>query len=234
MKFMSVAYYINNKSVEIATRKFNQLLLELGSRRDNTFLVSELGGDNFKLLVLMCHKHHLIDDSVSGVVLSVEPNNIISWGVNHLINSSMREIRENLDTFFPAITEKNKYLALSLMSLPNNDQFAKVIEEHIESFPKISQTIKDGKYKQLQSLSMYEQLIVAYMLCNQLSNELDQGIKKNVQSVAKALDHFNDEIILLSVRLFIGIERLIQHALDDDDVFEPILYRINKVVTETI
>jgi hypothetical protein len=231
MKFAST-YQINKKSIETATRKFNLLLLELGTRKENTFVGSGLGGDNFKLLVLMCHKHYLIDDSISGIVLGVEPNNIISWGVDHLINSDMRTIREDLDTFFPVITEKHKYLALSLMSLPNNDQFAKVIADHIASFPKIGQTIKDGKYKQLHSLNMYEQLMVAYMLCNQLASELDQGIKKNVQSVARALDHFNDEVILLSVRLFIGIERLVHHDLDEDEVFYPVLNRINKVVTE--
>jgi len=62
-----------------------------------------------------------------------------------------------------------------------------------------------------------------------LSAHLDRGDTSLVQPMGAALDSFPMEIILMSVRKYVQIDRLVRFDLDEDPVFSKMLYRINKV-----
>jgi len=214
----------------LAIHKFNQIFMELGVRKDNEHIGSGLGGNNFQILTLLTCKHHLVDESATGTIIQLRFTNHMYWGINHLADDDLRTIRQNIDIFFPEIPEKAKLMALSLQALPKNANFIQVVEDHLREFPKVANVIRDGKYKHVNRLSTHEQLMVAYILCVRLAGELDKGIKKNIQMVGQALDNFSDEIILMSVRQFIQIQRLVKFNLDDDAIFGPMLTRICNTV----
>lgn len=104
------------------------------------------------------------------------------------------------------------------------------LEKYKEQFPKLNACLAGGCYQVSKSLSNTDKLILASIMCQDLAEDLDRGSKAKVHAIGAALLDFSPEIILLSVRLHIQIDRLVKHDLDEDPVFLKVLQAVNRYV----
>lgn len=210
-----------------AKARFDWLLTELGVRDTNEHVGTGLGGNNFQLLVLMCFEHRLVDDKKT--TIQVEKNHI-NWGAKWFTDTKKKEIRWHLDEIFPAIKEKKKYLAVAMEALSGSGMLRDKVIQHSEQFPRLVKVLEGKTYRFPRGLSGIDQLILAFCMCQELSDHLDREDLSLVQPIGEALSEFPLEVILLSVRRFVGIERLVKWNLDEDPIFGKMLTKVNKVV----
>src|SRR5271165_2281443 len=142
MDFIYIDPSIRQNKVAAASRKFQQIILELGIRETNQHVGSGLGGNNFQLLTLMNLKHSL----VKRTTIQAE-DNTVRWGAKFLQETTLANIRRQLDAKFPSILEKNKYLALSLQIMtdyPNalREGFVK----HQDHFPQLAKALEGRNF----------------------------------------------------------------------------------------
>jgi hypothetical protein len=211
-----------------AHKRLTQLFLELGTRKDNPFLGSGLGGNNFQLLVLLGLSHTVTTESV-GIDVS---ENGVTWGIEYLQKTGLIQLRHDLDLIFEEeIKEQYKYLALSISTLVGSeDRMLESFQQNRNQFPKVDQVLSQGRYGAIEKLTHQEELILGYLLCIKLAKELDQGDTKNVSSVGNVLNQLSSETILMSVRQFIQIGRLVKFDLDEHPIWENMLNKVNKEV----
>lgn len=126
---------------------------------------------------------------------------LIQWGSHWFLSASRKEIRHELDVALPI----QKYTPLETIQ---NDQ----------------------RYSLGPNVSRWTVLLYAFEMCRKLADELDRGDESNVQVTALSLYGFPMETVLLSVRRFIQIERLVRHNLDEHPDFGKILNKINRSV----
>lgn len=214
-------------------RQFDRTLIDLGVRKNNEHVGSGMGGDNFQLLVLMSLKHSLAcNHQQSSPLVFVSSNKIISWNSSWLKGSSLKTIREELNILFPNISEEYKYLGMMCEALGANSSLRTCVQQYQEHFPNLAGSLEGKYFYNSTKLSNIEQLIQAYVMCQELAYHLDRGDTSLIQPMGGHLSQFPPEIILMSVRKFIQIERLVRHNLDEDPVFGPILNRINSLVDD--
>lgn len=226
MQFSNIVGNISDKNYLAAKKQFTKLILELGIRKGNGWIGSGLGGNNFQLLVLMSLSHTLTARSVN---IEVSDQGVV-WGAKFLRTTKMKNIRHELDQAFPKIKEKFKYDALVIESLVKSETFHKKFVEHEEEFPNVSKAFNKGKFVDPEGLNDMEKLILSYLLCSQLAWELDNEIEVSIGPVGRVLDKMPPEIILMSVRQFIQINRLIKHNLDEHPDFSKPIDRVNRLV----
>jgi hypothetical protein len=198
-----------------ANVRLTKLAIELGTRKNNQHIGSGIGGNNFQLLTLLSFRHVLTHESIKVKFVGKE----IHWNSNYLRHSKLRKIRNDLNIAFDSLKEKHKYMALALDALPKSANFADVYEQQVMHFPKIEKIFHYGKYENILNLSLVEQLIASYLMCMKLAEQLDCGDSTNVENAGRVLYKLPEEIVVMSVRQFIGIERLIKHNLDEDPIF---------------
>lgn len=227
MDFSNVDGKLTVMEHKAARARFDWLLTELGIRDTNEHVGTGLGGNNFQLLVLMCFEHRLVHDKK--ITIQVEKDHI-KWGAPWLTDTKKKEIRWYLNEIFPAIKEKKKYLAVAMEALSGSGMLRDKIIQHSEQFPRLVRALEGKTYRFQRGLSGIDQLILAFVMCQELSDHLDQDDTSLVQPIGAALADFPMEVILLSVRRFVGIERLVKWNLDEDPVFGKMLTRINRVV----
>jgi hypothetical protein len=226
MKFSHIDARLTPQEVEAAKYRFNWLLTELGLRESNYHVGTGLGGNNFQLMVLLSFKHTLVKRNVD---IQVDDKRV-AWSADWLINTPKRTIRSKLDETFYLIAEKHKYLAIALAEVADSFSMKDTVRKYPEQFPQLLRAISNKDYSFDKDMPYTDQLIVACIMCQELSARLDAGDRSTVQSTGSALNDFPTEIILLSVRRHIQIERLVRHNLDEDPVFMKTLMRVNKVV----
>lgn len=144
MKFSKIVSSVPFEARQRAQLRFTQLLSELATRKNNEFIGSGLGGNNFQLLVLMTLSHTL----GHGTGISVKPDGIV-WGENLLTTGTLKQIRYVLDAEFPNIREKHKYIAFLMDSLTKSEDFMTHYEENKDHFPKIDKAFSTGKYSKM-------------------------------------------------------------------------------------
>jgi hypothetical protein len=125
----------------------------------------------------------------------------VQWGEIWLRRAKRRDIRMELDTTLP---------------VPKT-----------ATFDDIRQDARFALGPNAANLNLYT---FAVKLCADLASELDKGDDSNVRATALALSGFPMEIVLVSVRRYIQIGRLVKHNLDEHQDFGKILSTINKVV----
>ncbi len=125
---------------------------------------------------------------------------LMRWGSDFLLQSRRRDIRHELDIKLPIA----KYTQLDPRTDPRFSLGPNIAQVHL--------------------------LMFANKLCADLASELDRGDETNVTAVGMALVGFPMEIILMSVRRYIQIERLVKFNLDEHPAWEKVLSRVNKEV----
>ncbi len=225
MNFSHIDTRLNHQQAKDATQRFTSIITELGIRKDNEHVGSGLGGNNFQLLVLLNLKHTLVKRNIT--IKATDGG--IAWSAEWLTKTSLRDIRKELDKAFADIKEQHKYLAIALEPLANSFNMRAVVLQHRSDFPELVKAL-EGKTYTLATLSYLEQMILACVLCQDVSCRLDNGDTSTMQAIGSALYDFPTEIILLSIRRFIQIERLVRYNMDEDPVFMKTLNKVNNVV----
>jgi hypothetical protein len=229
VNFNHIDHSIQYGRVKVAKEKFWQLTTELGLRETNYHVGSGLGGNNFQLVTLMNLQHELSSDDIT---IEVKSDRIV-WGAKWLAKAARKTVRFELDAKFPTILEKHKYLTLALQILADNpDSLREGFAKHKEHFPKLMRALNDKSFVFDPSMSGLEKLVMAYIVCQDLAVELDRGAGTftKVSAAAAVLIQFPPEIILLSVRRYIQIERLVRHNLDEHPDFLKVLNNVTRIV----
>lgn len=225
MNFSHIDTRLNHQEAKDAIQRFNSIITELGVRTDNEHVGSGLGGNNFQLLVLLNLKHTLVKRDIT--IKTTDSG--VAWNAEWLAKTPLKDIRKELDKAFVDIKEQHKYLAIALESLAYSNNMRAVVLQHRTDFPELVNAL-EGKTYTLAKLSCLEQMILACVLCQDLSYRLDRGDSSTVQAIGSALYDFPTEMILLSIRRYVQIERLIRYNLDEDPVFWKTLKKVNDIV----
>jgi hypothetical protein len=228
MNFAHVDSRLTFQKVRLAQEKFDWLLVELGVREDNSHVGTGLGGNNLQLVTLMGFAHNLVKRPIDVRV----DDKRMTWGVDWFLSASKKQVRARLDQVFETIDEQHKYLAAALTDLTKPNMMAIPTAEHKQRFPQLIKALESKNYRLNPALTMVEQLVLACVMCHELSLRLDKGDTSLVSSVGKALYDFPYEIILLSVRKYVGIERLIRFDLDEYPAWAKTLDSINRIVCD--
>jgi len=220
---------VNADTITKGSRMFKQIMLELCIRESNNCVGSGLGGNNFQAYALMDMSHTLLEDTTTK--LSVQGKEM-QWNLNWLATAKAAEVRQELNQVFDSMPEHHKLKACAMLALMRAGNLRQTFQEHKDQFPKLKTFIDKGYYSDLLSdkLSIADKLIVACILCQELAAELDANNEANVDKVGGALSDMPDIVILLSVRLFIQIGRLIKFNLDERSTWAPWLMNINRSV----
>jgi hypothetical protein len=226
MKFNHVDGRLTVLEAAQADGKFQRLTLELGLREDNYHVGSGLGGNNFQLLTLMALDHNLVKRPISVQVDGTR----MAWSGSWLNETPMKSLRAQLDRAFPTIEEHFKYQAVALNDLSKTNSMRDTVVKYPDQFPHLMLALHGKGYRLRPGSSYIEQYIMACIMCQELSSQLDQGDRSLIQPMGHAMADFPMEIVLLSVRKYVTLERLVQHNLDEDAVFGKVLSRINKAV----
>lgn len=229
MKFSHVDGRLTVQELRSAKDKFTWLLTELGVREDNYYVGTGLGGNNLQLVTLMGFTHTLVKRPID---IRVDGKRI-AWGAEWLISATKKQVRARLDQVFKTIDEQHKYLAAALTDLTRANTTTAPSAEHRQRFPQLVQALENKNYRLNPALTMVEQLVLACVMCHELSLRLDKNDRSLVASVGKALYDFPYEIILVSVRRYVGLERLVHHDLDEHPDWTKTLSNINKVVDDS-
>lgn len=227
MDFAHVDGKLTVMKFKAAKEKFAWLTTELGVREDNGHVGTGLGGNNFQLMVLMGFDQHLVDDNKIDIEVHKDH---LAWGAKWFLDAKKKDIRHQLDKVFPAIKEKKKYLAVALEALSHTANLREEVIKYSEHFPRLIKAIEGRSFKFNGGLTNIDQLLLAFVMCQELSAHLDRDDMSLVQPIAEAMTEFPLEVILLSVRRFVGIERMVKFNLDEDRIFGKMLTRVNRAV----
>jgi hypothetical protein len=180
----------------------------------------------------MSLKHRLVNSS--SVSIDVNDKEIV-WGSKFLLTNRPRDIRRKLDEVFPAIQEHHKVIAATIEGLLRNPSayYGNYLERKY-SFPSLAAYLNDGEYVHSANMSHHDQLMMALFITHDLARDLDDGIKNKVDRAGRALQQFDDEVVLLSVRMNINIDRIINHDLDLHKEWQPMIYGINDKIDYTV
>lgn len=228
MKFNSTPTSLSQEKIKQAQSRFYRLTLELGIRENNEYVGSGLGGNNFQLMVLLGLHHHLINSTKTEMRVQ---EGRMCWSYQFFMDNGMKTIRKKLDAIFPAIVEKNKVMALAMQSISNDpSSLCKTCNTYYHNFPSLVQLIENRTYTHDPLLTHQEAFILATLMTAKLASDLDRGDESLVEIVGKALQNFTWEIVLLTVRRNIQIDRLVRYNLDEHPTWAKLLSDINKGV----
>lgn len=227
MKFSHIDPKLSVGQVKIAAGRFERMMVELGIRESNYHVGTGLGGNNFQLVTLMNLEHHLVD---SLVPIKAKAGKVF-WSVRFLVDAKYVDIRHELDKRFPDILEKNKYMTMILQIIADYPEALRQgFEKYQAHFPKLVSALSAKVFQFDPGMSNWEKLIAAFVLCQDLAKSLDKGETDKIKPVGLALIQFPPEIILLSVRRYIQIDRLVSHNLDEHPEFAPVLLKVTRIV----
>lgn len=230
MKFRHVPSGMSEADSKSYQGRFLQLTTELGIRHTNQHIGSGLGGNNFQLLVLMGLQHRLVDSRHIQIRITKTG---ISWGTEFL-SQPMKNIRWRLDEAFPAIQAKHKVLAATIEgTLWHPRSYYGSILEKMQCFPGLANYMEGGEYLHDPTMGLHEQLLMAMFITANQAVMLDRNDVSRLPASGRAINNFCPEIILLSVRMNIGIERLIHFNMDEHKQWIPVLEKVNNAVEES-
>lgn len=221
MKFNSIKANIASAIVKQCQDKLTDLAIDLSVRETNCHVGSGLGGNNFQVLTMFGMNHSLCNRDIS---IDIEDDAFI-WGSKFLTNSSLVSIRHTLDKTFDNIKDFNKLMPIMFL---NESNIHKTLKAYENNFPYLKDIFDGNVCVDLKNISLNQQIIIAFIITSKLANELDNNITKNIASVGLTLAHFTPEVILLAVRKYIGIERLIKFDIDELPSWENTLGSVNR------
>lgn len=223
MEFQYIDDDLSYSQVESLKGKLRYLSIDLGINETNTYCCSGLGGNNFLLLMLMSMDIDLISSTDSIKFF----NGQISFGADWFENSSIIDIRKELDKVSKSFLESQKYISILLESIVNSNSLIETIKKYGNEFPTILSCLDNKNYKfDSDKMSEFDKLVVAFTLCQELSIDLDNNNLSKIDLISSALLDFNTAIILLSVRRYIGLSRIIKFNLDERPIFNKLLTKV--------
>lgn len=227
MKLHSVPTDLPEHELHGCKSQFQRLTLELGIRDNNYHVGSGLGGNNFQLLTLMGLEHRLVRSHHVQIRIT---DRGVSWGSDFLLQP-MKKIRSRLDEAFPAIQQKHKVIAAAIEGmLQHPGSYYGSMLERKGSFPGLMAYLANEEYRHDPSMPLHEQLIMAMVITANLAAQLDRGDTSRIAAAGRAISNFCGEIILLSVRRNIQIDRLVRFDLDEHPTWEGVLTKINREI----
>lgn len=123
---------IGNKTKRLAVlaqQKFQQLMLELALNNNNIIVGSGLGGNNEQLKSMM-HMYHTLSGAKNRKILFYAKKPKMYWGDAWLAESSMKDIRQELDRVFSQISPSEIDFVHS-MNTPNSMLYNKACESTV-------------------------------------------------------------------------------------------------------
>lgn len=223
MQFTSIKANLASATVKQCQEKLTTLVMELACRKDNYHVGSGRGGNNFQMLALLGMEHHLSNADIS---IASKKNKFI-WGTDFILDNSISSIRKELDKAFEKVEEHGKLMALMFLS-PTN--IAEVFNSYEDNFPILKDIFSNKRSGDFKNFAPYQQITIAFIMCAKYSFELDNKIKTNTKTVGQSLATLSPEVILLAIRKYIGIERIVNHSLDEHPSWENIFTSINRRV----
>lgn len=223
MKFTSVKANLATSITNQCQDKLTSLAIELATRKDNCHVGSGLGGNNFQMLALLGMEHHLTNADIS---IASKKNKFI-WGTDFLLDNSIFSIRKELDRAFEKVEEHNKLVSLMFLSPANINE---VFNSYEDNFPILKDIFSGKRRGDFSKLSPHQQITIAFIMCAKYSFELDNKIKTNTETVGYSLGTLSPEIVLLAIRKYIGLERIITNDLDEQRSWKHIFSNINRRV----
>lgn len=224
MKFTSTKANIATYLLHQCQEKLTALALELSIRKDNQHVGSGLGGNNFQMLSLLGMDHHLSTDPNESIRAK---DNCFIWGSKFLLNNSIYNIRKELDKAFVNLKEHNKLTALMLMSPANIHETYLAYEDNFPILKDIFSGKRSGDFK---DYSPTQQIIIAFIMCAKYAFELDNNIQTATKTVGETICTFAPEVILLAVRKYICIDRIVKHNLDENSSWKNMFATINRKI----
>ena len=227
MKFDYISQLAPLDLVSLVKDKISSIFLELGTREDNHHVGSGRGGNGLQLLCLMDMRHILTGCEFNKV--RIDPiNQEVIWGAPWVKTSSRASLRTALDNSFDELWETHPKFIEKIRQL--NDVYSSrninnYISRNADKFPKLSAESVDPK-----KCSPTEQLLLASSICQDLAHDLDVGNTDFVSEAGEMMSIFPAEIILMSIRQHIQIDRLVKHNLDEHPAWRNLLGRINRRV----
>ena len=206
MMFKSVSD-VDAETVVRCEKSLHVLLLDLSLRPDNEQVGSGGGGNEEQFMAIMQAENNL-DSSIENVEVKLDE---LFWSPTFL-KSSIVELRKVLNG--KAMPGKFKELK-DVMSL-YGDATSEV------------EKIWAGKIVDLSVFNRMNQLHIISCLFVKMRDDLDAtGITPGIINLGKFLQDVSAEFILMPMRQFIGLERLVRHNFDEDEAFQKITRKVD-------
>lgn len=114
-------------------------------------------------------------------------------------------------------------------------KYSNYYEHYLELLPMV-EDIYAGKnvYSKYNAMEPSKQVITAMIVCARFAAQLDEQKGKDVPAsapaVGKFLNKISNEMVLISVRSQVQLDRLVKFSLDDQPEWAPIFERIQKAI----
>ena len=218
---VTVSAGISQFDEQEARKKFKQLMLYLGIRTNNYHVANGQGGNNWLLCLLAEYDHMLVSDSIR----PRRTDGKMTWGVGWLKETPLGKMREELDAIMDS---QPRHIVMS-MFLNHNGRLHDAFPHHKALMPDVDCWLQG--FPLTRELSWQEQLLAACLLCEDTAEAIDKNKVVDSTKLAKLIT-LPEEILLLSIRWKIQIDRLIRANLDEDPILGPVLSKIKKAVND--
>jgi len=223
MKFNLIKGNLSERIVKQAQEKLTALALDLSVREDNSHVGSGLGGNNFQMFTMIGMQHLLSNKNIS---IEIKDSSFV-WGSEFLINNSLVNIRAALDKAFLKISDYDKLMSLTFLNVSNINGTYSAYEEN---FPILKDIFYGKQAADFKKIPPQQQIIIAFIICAKYSFELDNDVVSNTATVGESLSTFTPEVILLAVRKYIGINRIVKFNLDEHKSWDHMFARVNNSI----
>ena len=192
--------------------KFNQLLIDLSVSKNNKYGCSHIGGNEWQITTLMQMKHNLVEFSEVDLCGSS-----INWGTDFLLSNSFIDIRNRLNILMKDVAPD---LALNGVVLSVNYNNIKSI------FDKCSLSNNSLPTFIMKDYSISNQMIITSIACLVLAEELDAGMKPDLEKFSELLIEAPPYILLLAFKKYLRVERFLKYHLDEDTNFRKLIHKV--------
>lgn len=192
---------------KLVEQKLTPVLLELCARKDNKHIGTGLGGNENQALAAICFPHVIVE-SDRDYVAAFRFNQFV-WNATQVNKLNKKDIRLSLNDLFkeiePLVEKIKNYI-------DNNVSLEEFGSEAVDNFNK------------------YQSAVSALISLNE---KLDNNnyIDHDVEAVGSFLHSLPETIVLLAVRQYVTIDRMVKHDLDSYTVFGDCINKITKLVS---
>jgi len=185
---------LSQDQIVSAQRKITAVIAWLATREDNfhTIKGTNLGGNELELVQSLFLDHVITSETDLKIKID---NNKIYYDCNWIIGSEYKDIRLALST---ALKNENNQLVLDVIDILKSKSISANIETYLGKFPKA-----------------VDQLLSVCSICQEFASKLDNNDLTGVELFFRVMLDFPIEISIISMRKYIGIERLVKNNLDE-------------------
>jgi len=211
-------------------RKLHCILMEYALSPHNQHVGSGLGG-NIQYFAFVYGRKPIMTKDVEQVEIKEDS---ILWNPDFLASTSVYDIRHHLDDLIKSNIEKENYkFAISEHQENNGWQYKiddSLIDDESKNIDPESLLKGETKLPDLNSLDLNSRICLCMRVCAKFAAfvDSDPDDKKYYKGFHDTISKFDDALALFSMRAQIGLERIVKHNLDEDEVLWPYLMRISK------